>query len=231
MSGSEPAQPWLKAKAVQLNAGRVEASVSYQVAIMVGLGLILLLLIAFKFGQMDQRSRYATARSSRSSAGPTRAAVEGSTPPNPPLTRETASPSEPAPAATTAETPAAPTGGAAATSGGDNWIVLASHDRYADLEAAKIYFAKHDIATEIFDVADTRLIFERNGLNTKGLPNHRYMLVTDRARLFDNPGTPGTEGYAMKEKIKELGAQYDPPAGLDSFAPSRFSDAYGMKVR
>jgi hypothetical protein len=205
---------------VQLNAGRFEISVSYQIAIAVGLLSILLLLVAFRLGQMDQRARYGTVRSSaRPEARSTLPAAQtppASTTPSAPSTENTAGAAR---AATT-------------TSQGDHWIVLASYPQYADLEAVRAYFAENGISTEIFEVDAVRKAFLSHGLNASVLPSGGgYLLVTSRDKYFENPEKPGTDGYAMKEKIKELGAKYKPDNGFESFAPKRFSDAYGMKIR
>lgn len=215
-ASSEPKQPWLRSKAVQINGGRIEISVSYQIAVVVGLLLVLMLLIAFKLGQVDQRAQYGSARPMARSQSP-------------------AEPDTPATAGTSQGpsgrgAPAEPTRAAASVQG-DHWIVLAYHQRYADLEAAKMYFAANDIGTEIFRVADIRRAFVSSGLDPNVLPSgDGYLLVTDRSRYYENPERPGTDGYAVKEKIKELGAAYKAPSGLDSFAPHYFSDAYGMRV-
>lgn len=216
ISGSEPKPAWLKSKAVQVNAGRIEISVPYQIAIAAGLLLVLMLLIAFKLGQVDQRAQYVTARPAARPQVP----VEAETP-------ATAGASD----ASSGSGAPVPTPRPAASVQGDHWIVLAYHQRYADLEAAKMYFADNDIGTEIFRVEDIRKAFIENGLDPGVLPSGEgYLLVTDRSKYYENPERPGTDGYAIKEKIKELGAAYKAPPGLDSFAPHYFGDAYGMKV-
>jgi len=215
-SKAEPVQHWLKSRPVQVNAGQIEISVSYHIAIAIGLGLILLLLVAFKVGQMDQRSHYATASTADRSPG---SAGETTT---------SAPEPEPSPPAVTASAQPNPER-AAAPVHGDHWIVLTSYSHQADLEAAKIYFANHDIATAIFAVDEVRRVFLENGLNADVLPSgDAFMLVTDpQEGLFDNPQKEGTDGYAMRQRIREVGADYDPPNGLKSFD---FSEVYGMKV-
>jgi hypothetical protein len=77
------------------------------------------------------------------------------------------------------------------------------------LEPAKQYFADKGIETEIRKSGDA------------------YLLVTKEK--YDNPERPGTDGYAAKQKIIELGAQYKAPQGFDQFGTKPFHDAYGMK--
>jgi hypothetical protein len=212
----EPAEPWMRSRPIQFNAGRIEVSISYQLGIAVGLGLILLLLLMFKVGQMDQRSRSVAASTAERSSNDTPETTPGSAAGTP----------TPPPAATRAELDSRRT---VAASAGDHWIVLTSYSRQADLEAAKLHFANHGIATEIFAVSEVRRVFIENGLNADVLPSgDDFMLVTDpREGLFDNPQREGTDGYAMRQRIREVGAQYDPVGGLKSFD---FSDVYGMKV-
>ena len=93
-----------------------------------------------------------------------------------------------------------------------------------------MHFANNDIATAIYRVSEVRRIFTEYGLNVNVLPTgDDFMLVTDpQEGLFDNPQREGTDGYAMRQRIREVGAQYNPPTGLRSFD---FSDVYGMKVK
>ncbi len=215
LSRPSPAQPWLKTKAVQVNAGRIEISVPYQVAIAIGLLLILFLLVAFRLGQMDQRARYGTP-SATPRANPAPAGAAATT--DPPVSPRGST--SPAPAAT------------APTPQGDHWIVLAYHQRQADLEAVKLHFAQNEVDTTVFAVAVVRKYFVDNGFDTALLPSgDGFLLVTSLNKLYDNPERPGTNGFEMKEKIKRIGAGYKAPPGLDSFATNRFSDVYGMKIR
>jgi hypothetical protein len=58
-----------------------------------------------------------------------------------------------------------------------------------------------------------------------------YFLQTKNR--YNNPGTPGTDGYKALQKIIEVGAKYkgQAPPGYVTFAPNFFSDAYGKKVK
>ncbi len=212
-SHAAAAQPWLKARAVQFNAGRIEFSVSYQIAVAVGLVLILFMLVTFKLGQMDQRASYRQANRVAPSAPTESGAAASNSPVSP---RGSTPPARTAPAATQ----------------GDHWIVLAHYQRQADLEAAKLHFAERGVDTMIYAVAAVRQHFADHGLDTSLLPSGEgFMLVTDVKQLYDNPERAGTNGFKMKQRIKEIGAEYKPPPGLESFAPNRFSDAYGMKIQ
>ena len=209
-------QPWLKSRAVQVNAGRIEISISYQVGIAVGLALILLLLVAFKIGQMGRQPQQVAvdAGDQISSSAPQATPASTAPEPNPPAV---ATRPEPNPAST------------APTAHGDHWIVLAYNSREADLVAAQLFFARYDIPTAVFAVSKVREAFRQGGLNPDVLPSgDGFLLTTDpKEGLFDNPQKEGTDGYAMRQRIREIGAQYSPAAGLGSFD---FSDVYGMKV-
>ena len=95
---------------------------------------------------------------------------------------------------------------------GENVLVITSYDLSSHLEPVKQYFAQFGIATEIIK---------------KG---PRYLLVTqDR---FDNIEKAGSDGYEIKKKIMNIGANYKPPAGsgFESFGTKPFQDVYGMKI-
>lgn len=201
-------QPWLKSKAVQFNAGRIEISLPYQIAIGVGLLLILILLVAFRLGQIDQKARYPTTRSTPAEAG------------------ERAS-SSVAPPDNSGSSAAAPT-----VPAGDNVIVIARSQNKADLAPVAAHFAEHGIKTGYIPYERLRQYYAEHGLNAEAVPQGNGFLLTTM-EMFDNPDREGTDGYAMKEKIKEVGALYKgkAPSGLESFAPNYFSDAYGLKVK
>jgi len=91
----------------------------------------------------------------------------------------------------------------------NNRIVIKSYPLSSHLEPVKRYFADKGIETEIRKFGDA------------------YLLVTKEK--YDNPERPGTDGYAARQKIIELGAQYKAPQGFDQFGTKPFHDAYGMK--
>ncbi len=95
---------------------------------------------------------------------------------------------------------------------GTNVIVLVEYSAMADLLPVQAHFAENGIETEIVG------------------QNGRYFLQTKQR--YDNPATPGTDGYKAKQKIAEVGAKYKgkAPPGYETFAPRYFSDAYGRKA-
>jgi len=162
MAMPEKAIRWgRKPKAVQLNAGRIEISLPYQLAIAVLLGLVLLLLIAFRIGfwlgHTDQSAANLSARvEDRNRESPVERADMGRA-----ATRESGErvvPPEPRPE------PAKPKG--------NNRIVIQTYLIRAHLEPVKLYFDKAGIQTEIRKIRD------------------RYYLVTsDKFQDPDREGT------------------------------------------
>lgn len=129
-----PAKWWKGPKAFQINAGRIEISIPYQLAIAVLLGLILLVMVAYRLGQIDQKVANSAMRMQRTDRGePSRPTARG---------REAVSESAKAtsPIAGEAE-PAGPTG--------SNRIVIQTWPRRADLEPVKLHFGRAGIETEI----------------------------------------------------------------------------------
>lgn len=196
---------WMrKPRIVQFNFGRIEFSMPYQLAVALVLGLILLVLAAFRLGQeynpTDQGAISTTVerpqiilrtpieRETTDIRGPL-AAVEDST-----LLDEDVTPVQP-------------------SSTGNNVIVLVQYEARADLVPVQAHFAEYGIETEIV------------------MESGSYFLQTKNR--YDNPGTPGTDGYKAKQKIIEVGAKYKgkAPPSFETFAPNFFSDAYGKKVK
>ena len=216
-----PGQTWLRPKAMQIHDGRIEISLPYTIGVTILLAAVLLVLGAFRLGQMQHQVRLPAVNDSTVNQ------------PKPPAVK-----TEPIPARQ--EAPAAPvapektvTDAAAAAptpvKDGDNVIVLAQYPQAKALQAAQKYFAQNGIATEVVDVPTLRAILRQQGINTSVLGNKDgFMLVSD---FCNNPENPGTDGYKLKEQIKQVGRGYKAPAGLESFAPKYFSDAYGLKVR
>ncbi len=220
---ASPTQTWLRPKAVQFNAGRIEISLPWQLGVVIGLLVIVAVLVIYRLGQIDQRARYQPNETLRPDAAVESIRPQGS--------RQT-------PATTdSTETPrgqenAAQNDTAVSAIGGksDHVIVLAQFPKREDLEPVQAFFEKHGISTTIHSFATLRTYFEtKEYLNAKVVPKGEgFMLASG---LVENPETSGTNGYELKQKIIELGAQYKAPKGLESFARHHFSDAYGMKVK
>jgi hypothetical protein len=197
---------------MQFNAGRIEISMPYQLAIALLLGLVLLVLVVFRLGQI-------TYRSSQKVTGPVAKMPASVRKAAPLVTTEHAAagkvtavaPQKAVPAEE--ETPVAPViqkvEPVAVKPKGDNRIVIQSYQLRADLEPVKQYFAGFGIETEIIKI------------------DAWYYLVTKDK--YENPEKPGTDGYLAKQKIIELGAKYKAPPGSEAFGSQPFRDAYGKK--
>jgi len=193
---------WLnRPRIVQFNAGRIEISMPYQLAIALLLGLVLLVLVVFRLGQI-------TYRSSQKVTGPAAKMPESVQKAAPKVTAVVA-PQKAAPAEEKMPVPPFIQKVEPVKPKGDNRIVIQSYQLRADLEPVKQYFAQFGIETEIIKISDW------------------YYLVTKDK--YENPGKPGTDGYHAKQKIIELGAKYKAPPGSEAFGSQPFRDAYGKK--
>jgi len=187
---------WTKSKHVQINAGRIEISVPYQLAIAILLGLIVLILLAFRFGQFSQKAANSTARIRPAEHSD----PIGTDPPN-------AGTEKPPPSK---ETPVPDKSNLLTDADATNRIVIQTFQVRSHLEPVGDYFAQFGIETEIRKIGDW------------------YYLITKNK--FQNPQKQGTDGYLMKQKIVQLGANYKAPPGRETFAPNLFKDAYGIKL-
>ncbi len=127
-----PAAAWpKKPRNLQFFAGRLEFSVPYPLAIAAVLGLILLLLAAFRLGQItlltSQKSSIKAEKLTNVAKTPAAPAVAGPVKTAPVRTRIAAS----------------------AAQQGDNRIVIQTYQLRSHLEPAKNYFAKFGIETQI----------------------------------------------------------------------------------
>ena len=193
---------WRKPRIVQLNAGRIEFSIPFQVAVAVGLVLVLLVVASYRLGQFFAGARQQEPAQPVSQGPQTR--NEAPTQPAVNDVRRPAAPVERTPPKTEKPEPVKPAG--------TNVIVLAQYNAMADLQPVQAHFLENGIELEI--VQQGSLYF----LQTK--------------QRYDNPATPGTDGSKAKQRIAEVGAKYKgkAPPGYETFAPRYFSDAYGRKV-
>ena len=194
---------WRKPRMLQINAGRIEFSMPYTIAIALLLFLILMVLFAYRLGQSSQPT---SLQSSTRSTMQTSTTGQGNQ-----TERATADAGR---LLTVNDNESMDSSQAKPDkSTGDHIIILAEYKRHLDLVPVQEHFDKYNINTEIV------------------MENGRYFLQTkDR---YDNPEKPGTDGYEAKKIIADAGAKYkgNAPAGYESFAPHYFSDAYGKKVK
>ncbi len=143
----EPVTPpsvirWVrKPRPVQVNAGRIEFSVPYQVAVAVLLGLILLIVITFRLGQWFGVGAAAGVPASKQT--------------------QVARPAEQSPK--TVDT--TPAGFDAAKQSGRNRIVIQMYQVKAHLEPAREYFDKMGVETEIIERNNWYYLVTKNKYN------------------------------------------------------------------
>jgi len=193
---------WMrKPKIVQFNFGRIELSMPYQLAVALVLGLILLVLAAFRLGQeyylTDQRAIGTAVETPQ---------INRTTP----MEREAADIREP-PAPVEDSTLLDEVKPTQPKSTGNNVIVLVEFGARADLVPVRAHFAEYGIDTEIV------------------MENGRYFLQTKNR--YDNPRTLGTDGYKVLQEIIKIGAKYKAPPNYEPFTQHLFSDAYGKLVK
>ncbi len=204
-----------KPRYLQYNLGRIEFSVPYQLAITAGLGLVLLLLLAFRFGQYSAGSNpQKTVSQPAGNSGVGNNSRSG-----------TSLPGLASPATLTATTTATENTDRTENStpvnrgnvmalgdpDGTNVIVIAEYHAQRDLEPVQKYFGGNGIPTALYQVGN------------------KYQLWTID-RFKDNPANPGTKGNEVIKRIERIGKDYKAPDNYESFAPHKFSDAYGRKL-
>lgn len=208
---------WKKPRIAQFNAGRFEFSVPYQVAIVLGLVLVLVVLASYRLGQnsvvpgqlaidepgqdvekIDQGNdaELATANMAEAASPVEYAPPKLDVPPFEDVTQYVEKEVEPV------------------KPKGKNAIVLAYSGKVGDLQPVVAHFALYGIALQIDPLNDGK-----------------YLLRTVE-QFESRPAEPGTDGFRVKSEIIRVGPLYKglAPAGLDTFAPHYFTDAYGKNV-
>jgi hypothetical protein len=177
---------------VQFNAGRIEISIPYQLAIAFLLGIILLVLVVYRVGEGVGES---AAKKQKNNPGrllnQNNTAGQGQN--------------------TNTDRKMLSNNGKdkVAESKGNHRIVIQTYEVRAHLDPVQRYFNQSGIETEIRTI------------------DGKYCLVTKKK--YENPQKQGTDGYAAKQKIIELGAQYKAPPGYETFGVKSFESAYGRK--
>jgi hypothetical protein len=197
---SERATHWpRKPKLLQFNAGRIEISLPYPLAVAVFLGFILLLLVVLWLGETGYLNRKGITNSAGTVFDSLRKKVEEGLAGSGRRVGEN-------------ENILPNNTGETVTDGskGNNRIVIQTYHTREDLELVQYHFSEGNIDTEIRKIGDT------------------FYLVTVN-KYEKDPKIAGTDGYAALQKIIKWGARYKAPQGYESFAPNLFSDAYGKK--
>ncbi len=147
---------------VQFNAGRIEISMPYQIAIALLLGIVLLLLVFFRLGQIS----YLSSQEAVNSAAKTPESAQKATPR--PASRETQTPDTAGKTTLTAEETRP------AWSKGNNRIVIQTYELRTHLEPVRQYFAANSVQTEI-----------------KRIGGMYYLVTAEKYENPERPGTNG----------------------------------------
>jgi hypothetical protein len=203
---------WRKPRVVQFNVGRAEFSIPYQLGVALVLGLVLLIVAAFRLG----RYYYSTDSNPNE---PAKNVMEPTIQEKPVEQQEVANVIEPpAPAEEedsallTIEKPE-PAKPVIPKSTGSNVIVIQQWGAKEDLRPVQAHFAEYGIETEIV------------------LEKGNFFLQTKNR--YNSTKTSGTDGYKALQEIIRVGAKYkgQAPPNYETFATHFFSDAYGKKVK
>ncbi len=172
---------WRKPRIVQLNAGRIEFSMPYQIAVVLLLGFIFVILAAYRLGQssypaQQQAGQQEPVQPKTDSETPVEQATSNITPPSAPAEDKTAK--------TEVAEPAKPTG--------NNVIVLVQYHSMPDLAPVQAHFSEHGIETEI--VPESGRYF----LQTKQLYDNPSRPGTDGYKALQKIKEVGKEYKAPK---------------------------------
>ena len=134
---------------VQLNAGRIEISIPYQLAIAILLGIVLLVLIVFRLGQSSQKVSGSASEIPKNIRKVAPGAIVGIPQMSVPAEKKT-----PTPESTKKVEPV--------RSKGNNRIVIQTYQLRAHLEPVRQYFAQFEIETEIKKIGDWYYLVTKN---------------------------------------------------------------------
>ncbi len=177
---------------------------SYSVVVVLVLACILIVLVAFRMGQIyGEKNRilpYVDKNAGRNEEIITKTAA--------PSLKEIRDEKENI-AKTSPPTPVEKT--TVAKPKGDHIIIIATYSQKRDLEPVQKYYKQNGVVTEIEN---------RGGY---------YFLITKNR--YASTLRTGSNGFYALEKIKRIGAGYRAPTGYEIFGSRPFQDAYGRKIR
>ena len=157
----EKMQWWRRPKILQLNAGRIEISMPYQLAIVILLVLILLILVAFRLGQYNQNVAVSSADIQKSGL----------------INQKERDRTNTLQAGITNQKSSIPQGSGKVEVDnltGNNRIVIQTYKVLSQLEPVKIFFKQKGIATEIRKIGD-----------------RYYLVTSNKYENPNRPGTDG----------------------------------------
>ncbi len=179
----ETAQWWKRPKLIQFNAGRIELSMPYQLAIAILLGLILLILIAFRLGQINQKAANSYTKIQKSSL------INQNESDTANIMQVGVSTEDISPSIGKLES-AQPTG--------NNRIVIQTYQVRSQLEQVKFFFAQNGIETEIRAIGNMYYLVTSNKYenpNRPGTNGYRAkQIIVEVGAKYQAP--PGYETFA-----------------------------------
>ncbi|MGA1979505.1 MAG: hypothetical protein ABSG99_02920 [Sedimentisphaerales bacterium] len=190
---------WLnRPRIAQINAGRIEISIPYQLAIALLLGLILLVLVSFRLGQSGQKATVSTVKTPKTMQKEAPKVTVGA-----PQKAVPAEEKAPAPPVVQKVEPVKPKG--------DNRIVIQTYQLRADLEPVKQYFAQFGIETEIIKVGDWYHLVTKDKYENPGKPGTDGYLakqkIIELGAKYKAP--PGYEAFGSQPFRDAYGKRFD----------------------
>lgn len=187
---------WKRPKIIQLNAGRIELSMPYQLAIAILLGLIALLLIVFRFGQFYQRVADSAAKIQKSSQlNPEERDTAKIMNASVSVEKRLQSPEKVEPAKST----------------GNNRIVIQTFQVRSQLEPVKNFFAQYGIETEIIKIRDMYYLVTSNKFENPARPGtdgyRARQVIIELGATYQAP--PGYETFGPKPFYDAYGMKFD----------------------
>ena len=187
-----------KPKIVQFNTGRIEISIPYQLAIAILLGLVLLVLIFFRLGQITSLSSQTNPKTPKNTQKVT---------PKPTAT----APQRLAAAEKIAPVPASGEKTKPAKLEGNNRIVIQTYQLRADLEPVKQYFAQFGIGTEIKKIGNWYYLVTRNKYENPEKPGTNGHFAKQKIIQWGAKykAPPGYETFGTKPFHDAFGMKFD----------------------
>lgn len=186
-----------KPKPFQLNAGRIEISLPYQIAIAIVLAVILLLLITYRLGQ------YASPHAKTSDANLNNTAGKKSQVSSNSVTTISQPLQQPKVTATQPPQPTEQTG--------NNRIVIQTYKLRSHLEPVKQYFAQFGIETEIIQVGEWYYLVTKNKYDNPQKPGtsgfYARQKIIELGANYKAP--PGFEPFGDKPFSDAFGMKFD----------------------
>jgi len=192
----ETAPWWRRPKLIQLNAGRIEILIPYQLAIALLLGLILLILVAFRLGQINQKAANSPAKMQKTSQ------INSAGRDTANIIQASVSAEKRLPSSEKDET---------AKSTGDNRIVIQTFQVRPHLEPVKQFFAQYGIETEIRKIGNMYYLVTSNKYenpNRPGTDGYRArQVIVEVGAKYQAP--PGYETFGPKPFHDAYGMKFD----------------------